>query len=154
MGICPFLGVSKRLETALGMSGAVVFVMTIASFITTFIYNHLLILHIGDTVFDLFVRERLVCQANRPVNKLHKEATTLVKASAQAEAMQKIMPVLTDEEISVFKRGRNAHTNHKAKNASEGDYHYATGLEALFGYLYLSGRKERLTELFEIIVSE
>lgn len=109
---------------------------------------------VGDTVFDLFVRERLVCQANRPVNKLHKEATTLVKASAQAEAMEKIMPILTEEEISVFKRGRNAHTNHKAKNASEGDYHYATGLEALFGYLYLSGEKERLRELFDIIVSE
>lgn len=109
---------------------------------------------VGDTVFDLFVRERLVCQANRPVNKLHKEATTMVKASAQAEAMQKIMPILTEEEIGVFKRGRNAHTNHKAKNASEGDYHYATGLEALFGYLYLSGNKERLTELFDIIVSE
>ena len=109
---------------------------------------------VGDTVFDLFVRERLVCQANRPVNKLHKEATALVKASAQAEAMEKIMPILTEEEISVFKRGRNAHTNHKAKNASEGDYHYATGLEALFGYLYLSGEKERLRELFDIIVSE
>lgn len=109
---------------------------------------------VGDTVFDLFVRERLVCQANRPVNKLHKEATTMVKASAQAEAMGKIMPILTEEEISVFKRGRNAHTNHKAKNASEGDYHYATGLEALFGYLYLSGEKERLRELFDIIVSE
>lgn len=109
---------------------------------------------VGDTVFDLFVRERLVCQANRPVNKLHKEATTMVKASAQAEAMKKIMPILTEEEIGVFKRGRNAHTNHKAKNASEGDYHYATGLEALFGYLYLSGNKERLTELFDIIVSE
>ena len=78
----------------------------------------------------------------------------MVKASAQAEAMGKIMPILTEEEISVFKRGRNAHTNHKAKNASEGDYHYATGLEALFGYLYLSGEKERLTELFDIIVSE
>ena len=109
---------------------------------------------VGDTVFDLFVRERLVCQANRPVNKLHKEATTLVKASAQAEAMGKIMHLLNEEEISVFKRGRNAHTNHKAKNASEGDYHYATGLEALFGYLYLSGEKERLRELFDIIVSE
>ena len=109
---------------------------------------------VGDTVFDLFVRERLVCRANRPVNKLHKEATTMVKASAQAEAVQKIMPVLTEEEISVFKRGRNAHTNHKAKNASEGDYHYATGLEPLFGYLYLSGEKERLRELFDIIISE
>ena len=108
---------------------------------------------VGDTVFDLFVRERLVCQANRPVNKLHKEATTLVKASAQAEAMGKIMPILTEEEISVFKRGRNAHTNHKAKNASEGDYHYATGLECLFGWLYLKDKTERIIELYSAISS-
>lgn len=109
---------------------------------------------IGDTVFDLFVRETLVCQANRPVNKLHKEATKMVKAQAQAEAAQKILPLLTEEEMGVFKRGRNAHTNHKAKNASEGDYHYATGLEALFGYLYLSGESARLRELFDVITAE
>ncbi len=109
---------------------------------------------IGDTVFDLFVRETLVCQANRPVNKLHKEATKMVKAQAQYEAAKKIMPLLTEDELSVFKRGRNAHTNHKAKNASEGDYHYATGLEALFGYLYLSGEIDRLRELFSVITAE
>ncbi len=109
---------------------------------------------IGDTVFDLFVRESLVCEANRPVNKLHKEATKLVKAQAQAEAAQKILPMLTEDEMSVFKRGRNAHTNHKAKNASEGDYHYATAMEALFGYLYLSGEVDRLRELFEAITAE
>ena len=109
---------------------------------------------VGDTVFDLFVREKLVCEANRPVNRLHKSATKLVKASAQAEAAIKITEKLTEKELSVLKRGRNAHTNHKAKNASEGDYHYATGLESLFGYLYLSGEKERLTELFDMIVSE
>ncbi len=109
---------------------------------------------IGDTVFDLFVRERLVCEANRPVNKLHKEATKLVKAQAQAVSAQKILPMLTEDEMSVFKRGRNAHTNHKAKNASEGDYHYATAMEALFGYLYLSGEIGRLRELFEAITAE
>ncbi len=109
---------------------------------------------VGDTVFDLFVRESLVCEANRPVNKLHKEATKLVKAQAQAEAAQKILPMLTEDEMSVFKRGRNAHTNHKAKNASEGDYHYATAMEALFGYLYLSGEVDRLRELFEAITAE
>jgi ribonuclease-3 family protein len=108
----------------------------------------------GDTVFDLFVREQLICEANRPVNALHSSATRLVKASAQSKAVDKIIDGLTEKELTIFKRGRNAHTNHRAKNASEGDYHYATGLEALFGYLYLSGRKERLTELFEIIVSE
>ncbi len=109
---------------------------------------------VGDTVFDLFVRESLVCQANRPVNKLHKEATKLVKAQAQAQAAQKIMPLLSEEEMSVFKRGRNAHTNHKAKNASEGDYHYATGVEALFGYLYLKGDIDRLRELFSVMTAE
>jgi len=109
---------------------------------------------VGDTVFDLFVREKLVCEANRPVNRLHKAATEYVKASAQAEAVQKILPSLTEKELSVLKRGRNAHTNHKAKNASEGDYHYATALEALFGYLYLSGEAERLRELFDLITED
>ena len=109
---------------------------------------------VGDTVFDLFVRETLVCQANRPVNKLHKEATKMVKAQAQAEAAQKILPLLSEEEMSVFKRGRNAHTNHKAKNASEGDYHYATAVEALFGYLYLKGEIDRLRELFSAMTAE
>lgn len=106
---------------------------------------------IGDTVFDLFVREKLICEANRPVNKQHNLAAKQVKASAQSEAAHKIFDILTEKELSVFKRGRNAHTNHKAKNASEGDYHYATGLEALFGYLYLKGEIDRLRELFEII---
>lgn len=108
----------------------------------------------GDTVFDAFVREQLICQANRPVNALHSSATKLVKASAQAKAMDKIMDMLTEKELTVFKRGRNAHTNHKAKNASEGDYHRATGLEALFGYLYLKGDIERLRELFNVISEE
>ena len=108
----------------------------------------------GDTVFDMFVREQLICQANRPVNALHSSATRLVKASAQSKAMDKIMPMLTEKEITVFKRGRNAHTNHRAKNASEGDYHRATGLEALFGYLYLKGEIERLRELFDVISQE
>lgn len=109
---------------------------------------------VGDTVFDLFVREKLVCEANRPVNRLHKAATGYVSAAAQAKAAQKILPSLTEREISVLKRGRNAHTNHKAKNASEGDYHYATGLEALFGYLYLSGEADRLRELFDLIITD
>lgn len=108
----------------------------------------------GDTVFDMFVREQLICQANRPVNALHSSATRLVKASAQSKAMDKIMDMLTEKELAVFKRGRNAHTNHRAKNASEGDYHRATGLEALFGYLYLKGEIERLRELFNVISDE
>ncbi len=106
---------------------------------------------IGDTVFDLFVREKLICEANRPVNKLHQNASRLVKAAAQAQAAHKIMDFLTEKELAVFKRGRNAHTNHKAKNASEGDYHYATGLEAVFGYVYLKGDIDRLRELFALV---
>ena len=105
---------------------------------------------VGDAVFDLFVRERLVCLANRPVNRLHSLTVSLVKASSQARAAKRLSEKLTEKELSVLKRGRNAHTNHKAKNASESDYHYATGLEALFGFLYLSGESDRLRELFEL----
>lgn len=105
---------------------------------------------VGDSVFDLFVRERLVCLANRPVNKLHSLAVAQVKASSQAKAAKALFEKLSEKELSVLKRGRNAHTNHKAKNASESDYHYATGLEALFGFLYLSDETERLKELFEL----
>ncbi len=109
---------------------------------------------IGDTVFDLFVRERLVCEANRPVNKLHNKAASMVKASAQAKAVERIRDRLTEQEQNVIRRGRNAHVNHKAKNMSEADYHLATGLEALFGYLYLKGETERLGEIFEMITQE
>ncbi len=109
---------------------------------------------IGDTVFDLFVREKLVCESNRPVNKLHNLAAKKVNAGAQANAIKKLMPYLSEEETAIFKRGRNCKVNHKAKNATEGDYHYATGFESLFGYLYLKGNTERLRELFEFIMKE
>ncbi len=105
---------------------------------------------VGDAVFDLFVRERLVCLANRPVNRLHSLAVAQVRASSQAKAAKMLSEKLSEKELSVLKRGRNAHTNHKAKNASESDYHYATGLEALFGFLYLSGESDRLRELFDL----
>lgn len=109
---------------------------------------------VGDTVFDLFVRETLVCQANRPVSKLHQKATKLVKASSQARAVERIKDRLTVEEQNVIRRGRNAHTNHKAKNMTEADYHTATGLEALFGYLYLKGETDRLREIFDMITEQ
>lgn len=109
---------------------------------------------VGDTVFDLLVRERLLCQANRPVNVQHTLAARRVKAAAQAKAAKAILPVLTEREAAVFRRGRNARSRHKAKNATEGDYHYATGLEAVFGDLYLRGEKERLRALFDRIIEE
>ena len=105
----------------------------------------------GDTVFDMFVREQLICQANRPVNALHSSATRLVKASAQSKAMDKIMDMLTEKELTVFKRGRNLHTKNTPKNSTVAQYHAATGLECLFGYLKLSGNTERAEELFGII---
>lgn len=108
--------------------------------------------YIGDAVYDILVRERLVCIANRPVNKLHNNAAKIVNAKFQAKAVVHLMPEFTEKEVNIFKKGRNAHTNHKAKNASEGDYHYATGLEAVFGYLYLDGQLERLKELFDKII--
>ena len=106
---------------------------------------------IGDTVFDLLVREDIICEANRPANDLHNIAVTKVKASAQAEFAEKLMPVLTEKELSVFKRGRNAKSGHLPRNASQSDYHMATGFEALFGYLYLSNQLERIKELYKII---
>ena len=94
---------------------------------------------IGDTVFDLFVREKLLCDANRPVKKLHNTAAKLVNAGTQAKIAEALTEKFTEQELGVFKRGRNAHTNHIAKNASNRDYHYATGLEAVFGFVYLNG---------------
>lgn len=104
---------------------------------------------VGDGVYELLVRERLLCQANRPVNELHKQAVLLVRAEAQSAAMEKIAPLLTEKEESIYRRGRNAHT---ARSGS--DYHRATGLEALFGFLYLSGEIDRVRELFAVITQE
>ena len=104
---------------------------------------------VGDGVYEMMVRERLVCLANRPPRELHREAVKLVRAEAQAEAAERLIPILTEKEQAVYKRGRNAHT---ARNSDE--YHRATGLEALFGYLYLSGEIDRVRELFDIAMGE
>lgn len=107
----------------------------------------------GDAVFSLFVREMLVCDANRPVGELHRLSVQSVKASAQAAAMRKIMPLLTEKEVELFKRGRNAHTSHTPKNQSGCDYHYATGFESLIGYLYLKDEAERLNLLLNEVIN-
>lgn len=109
---------------------------------------------VGDAVFEVFVRERLVCSANRPVNELHRLSVKQVCSGAQAAFVEKLLPILTEEEASVLRRGRNAHTNHVPKNSGVADYHTATGFECLFGYLYLIGSIERLRQLFEIVCSE
>ena len=106
----------------------------------------------GDAVFSLFVREMLVVDANRPVGKLHKLSVNWVKAEAQSKGMRAILPLLTEKETEVFKRGRNAHTSHTPKNQSGCDYHYATGFEALVGYLYLKDETERLNLLLNEVI--
>ena len=106
----------------------------------------------GDAVFSLYIREMLVCEANRPVGQLHKLSVNWVKAEAQSKGMHAILPILTEKELEVFKRGRNAHTSHTPKNQSGCDYHYATGFEALVGYLYLKDETERLTLLLNEVI--
>ncbi len=108
---------------------------------------------IGDAVFSLYIREMLVCDANRPVGKLHKLSIQWVKAEAQSKGMHTILPLLTEKETEVFKRGRNAHTSHTPKNQSGCDYHYATGFESLVGYLYLKNEEERLKFLLNEVIS-
>lgn len=111
----------------------------------------LMLAFIGDTVYDLFVRETLLCECPRPVKKLHALAVEEVSAVAQARKINAVLDKLTEEETDIFKRGRNAHTGHVPKSADVVTYHNATGLEALFGYLYLKDDKERLRELFLMI---
>ena len=110
-------------------------------------YSPLTLAYIGDSIFDLVIRTLLVKHGNCPPQKLHERASKLVKASAQAEMIENLMPVLSEEEITIYKRGRNAKSYTKAKNATVADYRKATGLEALMGYLYLKEDFSRILEL-------
>lgn len=110
--------------------------------------------HIGDAVFELMVRTDL-CKQGLAVNgNLHRETVARVCAPAQAKFVSRILPHLTQEEEAVYRRGRNAHVHTIPKNATHAQYGKATGLEALFGMLYLSGQQERLTELFALGAQE
>lgn len=106
---------------------------------------------IGDCIYELLVRETLVCNANRPVNDLHRESVKFVSAKAQTSAFERIRDILNEEELAVYKRGRNAKVGHSPKSATESEYHCATGVEALFGYLYLTEQTDRIKELFTAI---
>lgn len=106
---------------------------------------------IGDCIYELLVRETLVCNANRPVNDLHKESVRFVCAKAQTSAFERIRDILNEEEMAVYKRGRNAKVGHSPKSATQSEYHCATGVEALFGYLYLTEQTDRIKELFSVI---
>lgn len=107
--------------------------------------------HVGDAVYELLYRSKLCTDGHTAVAEMHRMTVAFVRAEAQAEAAAKLLPVLTSEEASVYKRGRNAKVNSVPHNADIGQYHAATGLEALFGWLYLLGRTERINELFNII---
>ena len=109
---------------------------------------------IGDAVYSLMVRERLCCGHRYPADTLHKRAVEMVRCSSQAGAIAGVLDTLTDEERAVYMRGRNAHNSHVPKGASVADYRSATGLETLFGYIYLSGNVERLRELFEMLTGD
>ena len=117
-------------------------------------YSPLVLAYMGDAVNELMIRERIVRQGNRQVNRLHLAAVHLVKAGTQAAMIRLLEPLLTPEELSVYKRGRNAHSHTTAKNASVIDYRMATGFEALVGFLWLSEQKERLQELVETALSK
>lgn len=110
-------------------------------------YSPLVLAYIGDAVYELIIRTIIVNRGNCPVNQMHKKSSSLVKAGAQAEMIHLIMDELTEKEMAVYKRGRNAKSATAAKNATIQDYRTATGFEALVGYLYLNGEKERLIEL-------
>ena len=110
--------------------------------------------HVGDGVFELLVRSYLCTRGDKTVLKLHRDTVQMVKAPAQAKYAQKLLPHLTEEETAFFRRGKNAHTHAAPKSATPQEYAKATGLETLFGALYLLGRKERLNELFHICIQE
>ena len=111
-------------------------------------YSPLTLAYIGDGVYELVIRTILVKKGNCPVNRLHKKASSLVKAGAQSAIMEVIEEKLTPEELSVYRRGRNAHSPTMAKHATMADYRRATGFEALMGYLYL---KEDYTRMLTLI---
>lgn len=112
-------------------------------------FSSLTLAYIGDGVYEIFIRTKLLENGDMKVNKLHKIAKNYVSAKAQCTIITEIMDDLTEEEISIFKRGRNTKVNTKAKNADLHEYHTATGMEALIGYLYLSKNEKRLNEILE-----
>ncbi len=110
-------------------------------------YSPLTLAYIGDAVYDLIIRSVVVERGNRAANDLHKRTTRYVKAEAQAKMIVALQEELTEEEVAVYKRGRNAKSYTSAKNATIGDYRKATGFEALVGYLYLTEQTDRMLYL-------
>ena len=112
-------------------------------------YSPLVLAYIGDAVYELLIRTKVINHGSMQVNKMHKKSASLVKAETQANIIKAIQEDLTEEELAVYKRGRNAKSATTAKHATMIDYRMATGFEALVGYLYLHARHDRLLELIQ-----
>ena len=110
--------------------------------------------HVGDAVYELLVRTHLAEGGKGRVVDLHRAAVSIVRAPAQAKAAAVILPLLTEDERAVYKRGRNSHVNSVPHGVSKAEYHAATALEAVFGWLHLAGEQKRVTELFSAIEAE
>ena len=108
--------------------------------------------HMGDCVFEILVRSYLCAKGGKTVDRLHRETIHLVKATSQAKLMEKMLPLLTEEELAWYRRGKNSHVHAVPKSATPQEYAKATGLEALFGALWLLGRTGRLNELFTAVM--
>lgn len=115
-------------------------------------YSPLALAFLGDSVYEIMMRDAIIRSANMPAAQLHSLKIKRVCAAYQAKAVDTILPFLTEEEINIYKRGRNATGNSVPKNGNAADYHKATGFEALFGYLHLTGNAQRLHILFDIII--
>ena len=108
--------------------------------------------HMGDCVFEILVRAYLCAGGGKTVDKLHRDTIQMVKATSQAKFMDRLLPLLTEEELAYYRRGKNSHVHAVPKSATPAEYAKATGLEALFGALYLLGRRDRLNELFKAVM--
>jgi ribonuclease-3 family protein len=116
-------------------------------------YSPLTLAFLGDSVYDTLIREYLLLRANMPVAKLHSEKIKLVCAEFQSKAYEIVSEKLTEHELAVLKRGRNATGNTVPKHADAAEYRRATALECLFGYLYITGENDRIRELFDFIIN-
>ena len=110
--------------------------------------------HMGDCVFEILVRAYLCSKGEKTVDKLHRDTIRMVKATSQAEFADKMLPLLTEEELAYYRRGKNSHVHAVPKSATPAQYAKATGVEALFGFLFLSGQKERANEFFNLVMND
>ena len=110
--------------------------------------------HIGDAVFEVLCRGYLCCQGGKRVDNLHRATVAMVKAPAQAADVEKLLPHLTEQELAYYRRGKNSHVHAVPKGATREQYAKATGVEALFGYLFLSGQKDRANEIFNLVMEK